>query len=409
MRTLSLLILMLLIGWESAVAQPQKKPVAGNKVNPVEVLTFKKGGELKGLALGKTKSGDLVFAVQRSWLKKNFPDQYETFLSDEKVTSKATQDDLSRRMQLWIEESQKGNKSRAWLNLLQDELKIIQEKNPQNQQIYLFEIKAVDVKKYSPVQPAVKQLLMVSWQERLEDVENKSAPELSLELLKSKIDWQKEKIYLADRLPPMRVEDEIDWSIRKALFAYKCQEGIHLQGTGDFLVDKSDNKGNGFAGIFQGVTQSILGDAIKELGLVQNQPRQVSWPEQAAKIGNEKRVIALRVTRVVPELNAGKMTVEDTMLTKLPNGNWLPVWNSKLSGDATQVRPQAEGQIKNDPNVGAMLRQIEGFGLGNQLNQALRAGAATLELQAQSEVGFAEFLRLTSKRLDGPPIRWFVR
>ena len=103
------------------------------------------------------------------------------------------------------------------------------------------------------------------------------------------------------------------------------------------------------------------------------------------------------------------MTVEDTMLTKLPNGKWLPVWNSKLSGDATQVRPQAEGQIKNDPNVGAMLRQIEGFGLGNQLNQALRAGAATLELQAQSEVGFAEFLRLTSKRLDGPPIRWFVR
>ena len=120
-------------------------------------------------------------------------------------------------------------------------------------------------------------------------------------------------------------------------------------------------------------------------------------------------MIALRVTRVVPELNAGKMSVEDTILTKLPNGNWIPVWNSKLSADANQARPQAEAQIRNDPNVGAMLKQIEGFGLGNQLNQALRAGAATLELQAQSEIGFAEFLRMTSKRLDGPPIHWFVR
>jgi hypothetical protein len=312
-------------------------------------------------------------------------------------------------MKLWIDESEKVNKSKAWINTLQDEQKILEEKNPQNQQLYLFEIKPADVKKYSPVQPVVKQLLMVAWQERLDDVENKTAGELSQDLLKSKIDWQKEKIYIADRLPPMRIEDELDWSVRKALFAYKSQEGIHLQGTGGFLVDKGDAKGNDFGGIFQGVTQSILGDAMKEFGLIQNQAKQVSWPEQAAKIGNDKKVIALRVTRVVPELNAGKMSVEDTILTKLPNGNWIPVWNSKLSADANQARPQAEAQIRNDPNVGAMLKQIEGFGLGNQLNQALRAGAATLELQAQSEVGFAEFLRMTSKRLDGPPIHWFVR
>ena len=409
MRALQLLILILLMSSESAVAQQQKKPAAVSKVTPVEVVVLKKGTELKGLSLGKTKSGNLVFAVQRSWLKKALPDQFESFISNEKETSITNQQDLSKRMKLWIEESEKGNKSKAWINSLQDEQKILEEKNPQNQQLYLFEIKPADVKKYSPVQPVVKQLLMVAWQERLDDVENKTAGELLQDLLKSKIDWQKEKIYLADRLPPMRIEDELDWSVRKALFAYKSQEGIHLQGTGGFLVDKGDAKGNDFGGIFQGVTQSILGDAMKEFGLVQNQAKQVSWPEQAAKIGNDKKVIALRVTRVVPELNAGKMSVEDTILTKLPNGNWIPVWNSKLSADASQARPQAEAQIRNDPNVGAMLKQIEGFGLGNQLNQALRAGAATLELQAQSEVGFAEFLRMTSKRLDGPPIHWFVR
>ncbi|NBR06134.1 MAG: hypothetical protein EBT92_10225 [Planctomycetes bacterium] len=409
MRVLQLLILILLITSGSAVAEQQKKNAAVSKVTPVEIVVLKKGTELKGLTLGKTKSGNLVFAVQRSWLKKALPDQFEMFINNEKETSFAIQQDISKRMKLWIEESEKANKSKAWINYLQDEQKILQEKNPQNQQIYLFEIKPADVKKYSPVQPVVKQLLMVAWQERLADVENKTAGELSLELLQSKIDWQKEKIYLADRLPPMRVEDELDWSIRKALFAYKSQEGIHLQGTGDFLIDKNDNKGNGFAGIFQGVAQSILGDAMKELGLVQNLAKQASWPEQAAKIGNDKKVMALRVTRVVPELNAGKMSVEDTLLTNLPNGNWIPVWNSKLSADASQARPQAEAQIRNDPNVGAMLKQIEGFGLGNQLNLALRAGAATLELQAQSEVGFAEFLRMTSKRLDGPPIHWFVR
>ena len=409
MRALQLLILILLMSSESSVAQQQKKTAAVSKVTPVEVVVLKKGTELKGLNLGKTKSGNLVFAVQRSWLKKALPDQFESFISTEKETSLANQQDLSKRMKLWIDESEKANKSKAWINALQDEQKILEEKNPQNQQLYLFEIKPADVKKYSPVQPMVKQLLMVAWQERLDDVENKTAGELSQELLKSKLDWQKEKIYLADRLPPMRIEDELDWSVRKALFAYKSQEGIHLQGTGGFLVDKGDAKGNDFGGIFQGAAQSILGDAMKEFGLVQNQAKQVSWAEQAAKIGNDKKVIALRVTRVVPELNAGKMSVEDTILTKLPNGNWIPVWNSKLSADANQARPQAEAQIRNDPNVGAMLKQIEGFGLGNQLNQSLRAGAATLELQAQSEIGFAEFLRMTSKRLDGPPIHWFVR
>jgi len=409
MRALQLLILILLISSGSAFAQQQKKTAPVSKVTPVEVIALKKGTELKGVKLGYTKSGNVVFAVQRSWLKKALPDQFETFITNEKETSKAIQQDISKRMSLWIEESEKGNKSKAWMNLLQDEQKILQEKNPQNQQLYLFEIKPSEIKKYSSVQPIVKQLLMVAWQERIDDVENKTAGELSQELLKSKIDWQKEKIYLADRLPPMKIEDELDWSVRKALFAYKCQEGIHLQGTGGFLVDKGDVKGNDFGGIFQGVAQSIMGDVMKEFGLVQNQTKQVSWPEQAAKIGNDKKVIALRVTRVVPELSAGKMSVEDTLMTKLPNGNWLPVWNSKLSGDASQARPQAEAQIKNDPNVGAMLKQIEGFGLGNQLNQALRAGAATLELQAQSEIGFAEFLRMTSKRIDGPPMHWFVR
>ncbi|NBY02968.1 MAG: hypothetical protein EBQ87_13445 [Planctomycetes bacterium] len=364
MRVLQLLILILLITSGSAVAEQQKKNAAVSKVTPVEIVVLKKGTELKGLTLGKTKSGNLVFAVQRSWLKKALPDQFEMFINNEKETSFAIQQDISKRMKLWIEESEKANKSKAWINYLQDEQKILQEKNPQNQQIYLFEIKPADVKKYSPVQPVVKQLLMVAWQERLADVENKTAGELSLELLQSKIDWQKEKIYLADRLPPMRVEDELDWSIRKALFAYKSQEGIHLQGTGDFLIDKNDNKGNGFAGIFQGVAQSILGDAMKELGLVQNLAKQASWPEQAAKIGNDKKVMALRVTRVVPELNAGKMSVEDTLLTNLPNGNWIPVWNSKLSADASQARPQAEAQIRNDPNVGAMLKQIRGLALG---------------------------------------------
>jgi hypothetical protein len=116
MRALQLLILILLMSSESAVAQQQKKPAAVSKVTPVEVVVLKKGTELKGLNLGKTKSGNLVFAVQRSWLKKALPDQFESFISTEKETSLANQQDLSKRMKLWIDESEKANKSKAWIN-----------------------------------------------------------------------------------------------------------------------------------------------------------------------------------------------------------------------------------------------------------------------------------------------------
>jgi len=392
----------------SSFAQQVKKAPVG-KVSPVELLALKKGEELKGLSLGKTKSGTILFAVQRSWLKKSFPDKFDAFLKIEKENSDSIKNNYTNRISQWIDESQKENQSKSWINLLQEELKNQQENNLQNQQFYLFEIKPSDVKKYTPLQPLIRQLLLVAWQEKLDNIENSFANDLSVELQKSMIDWYKEKIYLADKLPSMKVEDNVDWSIRKAVFAYKYQAGLHLQGSGDFLVDKDDKKGNNPAALFQGVAKSVLGDAFKELGIAQNQTVQPSWGEQAAKAGNEKKVIAIRVTRVLPEISAGRVNVEDTLLAKMPNGLWSPIWNSKLSGDATLLRPQAEAQIRTDPNVGAMLKQVENLGLGNQLNAALRAGAATLELQAQSDRDFAEFLRLTSKRLDGPPMYWFLK
>jgi len=98
------------------------------------------------------------------------------------------------------------------------------------------------------------------------------------------------------------------------------------------------------------------------------------------------------------------MTVEDAIFARLENGSLLPIWSEKLSGDIAQPRPRAEAQIRSDPRLSEVLKQVEKLGLGSQMEQAIKAGATTLELQAQAEQAFSLFLSENTRRLDGPPV-----
>ena len=188
------------------------------------------------------------------------------------------------------------------------------------------------------------------------------------------------------------------------MFAYSREQGLHLQGSGETLLDAGDNKKIDLMGLVQQLGKNALGDLFKDLEPGGGRAASSNWLQQAAKIADEKKVDAVRVTRVLPELSAGRMTVEDAIFARLGNGSLLPIWSGKLSGDIAQPRPRAEAQIRSDPRLSEVLKQVEKLGLGSQMEQAIKAGATTLELQAQAEQAFSLFLSENTRRLDGPPV-----
>lgn len=379
-----------------AGAQTKKSPA-------VETLSLKSGEELKGFRLAQTRNATVLFVVQRSWLKKALPAKFDLFASKESERDKAILGDYLKRMDLWMEKEQAANKPRAWLDSLKSERKLLEESKPQTQ-LMVLEFKNSEVRKYTPLQPAYKQLLLVALQQRVENIEGRPAQDLDAEFREAKMDWLREKISLADRLPRFGVENETDWIKRKALFAYSREQGLHLQGSGELLVDARDNKKIDLMGLVQQLGKNALGDLFKDLEPGGGRAASSNWLQQAAKIADEKKVDAVRVTRVVPELSAGRMTVEDAIFARLEDGSLLPIWSGKISGEIAQARPRAEAQIRSDPRLSEVLKQVEKLGLGSQMEQAIKAGAATLELQAQAEQSFSLFLRENTRRLDGPPL-----
>ncbi|MFZ9823965.1 MAG: hypothetical protein ACO3E9_09150, partial [Gemmataceae bacterium] len=176
-----------------AGAQTKKSPA-------VETLSLKSGEDIKGFRLAQTRNATVLFVVQRSWLKKALPAKFDLFASKESERDKAILGDYLKRMDLWMEKEQAANKPRAWLDSLKSERKLLEESKPQTQ-LMVLEFKNSEVRKYTPLQPAYKQLLLVALQQRVENIEGRPAQDLDAEFREAKMDWLREKISLVDRLP----------------------------------------------------------------------------------------------------------------------------------------------------------------------------------------------------------------
>ena len=397
----------------NAQGPPTQKKQAGKKTASSETLTLKNGQELHGLILGKNRSGQYCLLVQKSWLKKSLPEQAEKLFQEEAARVEKAAQTLEKLLDEWIQESEKEGKPSSWVKTLQEEKKNLRSRNPAQEQFLLVDIKPSDVKKKTQVTPAVRHLLLVAWQERLENIETRSAEELLADLKESKIDFAKEKIRLTERMPSMPVETGQDWLTRKALFAQAREGGLHLQGTGDFLT-QGGKKDVNLMELFQGAGKSALADVFKELGIGGQAKQNPTWHQTAARLASEAKVHGVRVTRMTPDLAGGKVSLEDHFFVRLPNNLLVPVWSGNLAANMNIPRPKLEEQIRSDPNVAAMIKQIEGLGglgaqIGPQLTLAIRGGAATMELYDQADTAFLELLKQTSSRLDGLPLYWILK
>ncbi len=377
----------------------------GQAVTPAaEVVRLTSGEEIRGLVLGQAANRHLWLVVQRQWLKRTQPGLLEKWDKETEERENQIRIDLNRRIRIWRAEL--GADQEGLRQFLGNELKQWEGKaEPSKGQLVLIRLRPSQIKKMEPRTAQIRQLIMLAIQERVQGLEERSTLELVNDLKGLGLEPGRDRANILDRIPPFPIEDEADWLARKALFTFQMGRVLQIQGSGDLLVEQAKpGAAKGVEGLLVQMIPKLLNKALGDILGTPTPPK--AWQPLAIQMGEEAKVDTLRVIRVEPELANRRIMVEDTILGKSGSGRWGVIWQTQLIGDGTRARPAAEAIIKSDPQIAPLLKTAAALGADTQINEAIRFGAATMELQAEANQKFGQFLKVSTKRLDGLPLKW---
>ena len=395
-------------------ADAQKKSAGLTKLG-VDVVVLKDGPRLRGAILNRDKKGTITMAVSRTWLKEFHSELYEQRIKDEAVAQRQCYVELRDRIRDWLKQRADDKDLAFFLNSeLERVEKILADKRdvktPPELQFLFVEIPATRIRRYFVQPTARKQVVLVAWQERLSNPENKTVDELRRELQKRDIDPRKVQVELSDRLP-LRAQNEREWAARKAVVEYQFRKRFDFQGTGDFVV--RTGQAAKAPNLNQLVGQMLGGKLSQDLAKLLGAPtaakaKTPTWFDVVTKSADRDGVPGVRVTRLDQNLLAKRVSVEVRFLARMPDGKWETIWKSTETSDASEPRPDLEKRIAKDPQVRQALDVIKALGIGAEQNirLALRFGAATMEAQQNADARFFEFRDRYLRKLHGPPLVW---
>ena len=199
---------------------------------------------------------------------------------------------------------------------------------------------------------------------------------------------------------------------RLALVEYALDKPLDFQGTGARLVrvDRRSKPKDAAA-----LVPSLLGSQVDAmfkdlLGDRRSPPANPEssdvWLKTAWQEANSEKARAFRATRVDLDAASRQATVESVFAIRLKNGDWKTIWSDRESRDATKERQTTEATISDDPQVKSLLAGLKSLGnvADDQVRQAIRFGAATMEAQQAVDRRFFAFEGSYLQRLDGPPL-----
>ncbi|MSR27727.1 MAG: hypothetical protein EXS06_12045 [Planctomycetaceae bacterium] len=449
----------------AALAQAQ--PAAGDsreKAPPqgvTDLISVAGAGEIRGAVVKRFPDGSLDVAVQRDWLETSAPEAAEVLGAQERRQTKAVMEALAKRLAAAIAalpESRtrtlgllrrEADRVDGWLSAAEqagdrdaaarsaDEGGADRPIRPPaarrgESQFTLLRIGPKRVKTVRPSGQDAQRIARWAWSERLEDVEGRSAADLTKELQGRGIDPLSPPPGLGDRLPPLP-QDDREWAARMALVEDALGDAVAFQGFGDTVVKAGEAEG-GLAGLLPQLGQLLGGGngALGGLGLDEilgglkgsglpgapaippptpgganpaGKPAErwlVSARAQAADVGH------YRATRVNVDAANGRAEVESVFEVRMADGSWETIWREVRAADAARANDAAVERITADERISGLLQTIRGIGLVNEASimQAIRVGAATSTAQGEIDTAFNDYRSRHIQRLDGPPLRW---
>jgi hypothetical protein len=383
----------------------------------VDCLTLVDGPRLLGAIVDRDAQGTLTVAVQRQWLKQTAPKFYRDHHQREIDAMREGAMRLPKRIRQW--KARRAN-DEALQRFLTSELARIEKLSKSNgeagatldSQFLVITVPPKQVR-FVYVQPAGRRkIAAIAWREKLAGVESRSAFDLVRELKAKQADVEDSPIDLSGRFPALP-DDDRQWAARQALIEYDYRQRLDFQGTGEVLF-RTDNE-NAVPNLPRLLTEMFRSQLDTQLAdLLGNGKPGKPAPKRefdvAKNTAKQQDVRGFRVTRVVHNLAANRVTVESLFLVRLADGSWETIWQHKQTTDATKNRAELKDRINGDPRVKQALKLIEALA-GNAANAdtALKFAAATMEAQQRADDQFVEFRLRYTKRIDGPVLRWSRR
>lgn len=444
-----------------AQAQPADRGKS-EKVSPqgvTDLISVAGDGEIRGAVVKRFPDGSLDVAVQRDWLDAHAPEVAEVLGAEERRQTKAVMEALAKRLAAAIAtlpESRtrtlgllrrEADRVDDWLAAAEeagdrdaaarsaDEEGTDRPIRPRaarrgDSQFTLLRIAPKRVTKVRPSGQDAQRIARWAWSERLEDVEGRSAADLTKELKGRGIDPRSPPPGLGDRLPPLP-QDDREWAARMALVEDALGDTVAFQGFGDTVVKAGEAEG-GLAGILPQLGQLLGGgngglgglddilDGLKAGGPPGAQAAPPATPGGANPAGKpaERWLMSARAqaadaghyraTRVNVDAAKGRAEVESVFEARMPDGSWETIWREVRAADAARANEAAVERITADERISGLLQTIRRIGLVDEASilQAIRVGAATSTAQGEIDTAFNDFRSRHIQRLDGPPLRW---
>jgi hypothetical protein len=390
----------------------------------VDLVKLKSGKILRGTIARSEPDGSLTMAVARDWLRKADAKMLTSVEADEAHTQKAALEQLRERIKQELpgfpEES--GVATFLRVELKRVEKLLADQGTGERSQFVWVELTRKQVSRVATASVDRKRIAAWSWFEQLPNVETRDVDDLTRELKRRRIDPNQLLPDLTDRLPP-RLQDDREWSARMALVTYGLGKPLDFQGAGNMLVraDRAKNEDMGalIGKVFGGQMDSLLKDLLSENSAGSAPAREngagggqakapTAWLDSAIREAERDKARAFRATRVDLGLERRQATVESAFVTRLSTGKWEVIWSDRDTEDGSKERAGMESNIAADPQVKAALGILKSLGSGadDQVNSAIRFGAATMAAQDTVNHRFSAFEEPYLKRLDGPPLWW---
>jgi hypothetical protein len=366
--------------------------------------------QIYGFALGRRPDGSLDCAVDRAWLLATYPELESELDEKEQKNLHGLKEHRIARLKNWIQERDKKEHIRLRL-FLESELERLQAFEPEvdKSEFVLLSIESNKIVRMIQAKPEQRQIAAVAYKHHLKDVTTTSAAVLERKLKEIGVDPKKETFDLSTKLPKLIRESDKQWAIRQALVEYDVLESVELQGKGNLLMGAKDRP-DPFA-LFKELQSTqgleLFRDLSKELrlnlGSQLEQTEQDQWRQSAIEKAEKKDARGALVLRLQQNLYSGTVKVTAIFLVKGTDGAWFDVYHGQHENDGSQASQQELDRLRQDPTIQKILPMIEAIGGADQIERALRQGAATNLALSEARSKFNEYKSPYSRNILSPP------
>jgi hypothetical protein len=348
-------------------------------------ITLRDGSSVLGLVTSATSGprGGVEFLVRREWAERNVKDHLATWDRAAGAASRRAIEQRRARLEGWLREREKapgvGPDDRIVRWIGRERERLSDPEAAARTALVPVRLPRGEIRDLTRRTAAANRLLRLAWLSGVREPEAMSADQLT-DAVESRgflldVKGPARPVPL-DRLLPPAPESESLWLARRAATEIALDTGLRFLRYQD-LVIPDPGPGQQVPAFSPAMALSEIKRLLDPDG-AQGRPDPLA--EKLQSVADRGRIGAV-VTRLEIAPDLGGVAIETTFWVRAPGGRWVVYGSRAATVRADDLKPDAGGDLAEDPQVKGAFGIVESLGLGAippELKQrSLRIGAAT--------------------------------